>query len=80
MVSYSHFHFLRILCGLTVLQQYEYVSILLICVVTNDKHYDGHKHIEQHDVAVVEFCAECHEASMSMAFTNDWVLFDYFLY
>ncbi len=31
------------------------------------------KHIELHDVAVVGFCADGDEASLSMAFTNVWI-------
>jgi hypothetical protein len=42
------------------------------------RHIDGEKHIQLHDVAVVCFCADGDEASMSMAFTNVLMLLNYF--
>ncbi len=41
------------------------------------RHIDGQKHIELHDVAVVGFCTDGDEASLSMAFTNVWMLLNY---
>jgi len=42
------------------------------------RHIEGEKHIQLHDVAVVGLCVDGDEASMSMAFTNVWMLLNYF--
>jgi hypothetical protein len=42
------------------------------------RHIDGDKHIELHDPIVVGFCADGEDASLSMAFTNVWMMLNYF--
>ncbi len=48
------------------------------CDQMHCRHIDGDKHIELHDPIAVGFCADSKDASLSMAFTNVWMMLNYF--